>query len=76
MKPEFIKTILVSGALLLSSGLSVAYTPSGGLTYIGLRDDVATPGIDESQQGCVYREANGEWVVDDCDFVGAHNACL
>lgn len=49
-----------------------AYEPSGGLNYID-------PGNSEFR--CVYRNANknaageGDWVVDDCDYVGAHYAC-
>jgi hypothetical protein len=61
---------------LFFSSLTFSYNP--GLTYDPSRDDALTVGIDESEQGCVYRESDaslGAWVVDDCDYVGAHYAC-
>jgi hypothetical protein len=61
---------------LFFSSLAFSYNP--GLTYDPSRDDALTVGIDESEQGCVYRESDaslGAWTVDDCDYVGAHYAC-
>lgn len=34
-----------------------------------------TVGKVEPDRGCVYREAAGDWVINDCEGVGAHNAC-
>jgi hypothetical protein len=63
---------------LLFTSLSFSYTPAGGLNYLPGRDDVGTGTINESMQGCVYRESDAggaDWTVDDCDYVGAHYAC-
>lgn len=61
---------------LLFSSMSFSYDP--GLNYLPARDDSGTASIDESEQGCVYREsdaAGANWTVDDCDYIGAHYAC-
>lgn len=53
-----------------------SYNP--GLSYDISRDNGLTALIDESKLGCVYRNSDAigsAWVVDDCDYVGAHYAC-
>lgn len=45
---------------------SQAYNP--GLKYNGV---AAAP----DKTGCVYVESNGDWVIGNCDYKGAHNAC-
>jgi hypothetical protein len=74
------KQIMLSFTLgvitLFFTSISFSYDP--GLTYKPSRDIAGTVGIDESEQGCVYRESDastGAWTVDDCDYVGAHYAC-
>lgn len=60
---------------LFFASLSFSYDP--GLNYKPVRNIDGT-GVDESEQGCVYRESDaalGAWTVDDCDYVGAHYAC-
>lgn len=70
---QFILSFTFTVITLLFSSLSFSYSP--GLTYKSGRDDINTSSIDESKQGCVYRESSGAWTVDDCDYVGAHYAC-
>jgi hypothetical protein len=62
--------------ILFFTSFSFSYDP--GLAYKSSRDNSLTAGVNESEQGCVYRESNsgsGAWTVDDCDYVGAHYAC-
>lgn len=69
-------SFIISAITLSFSSLAFSYDP--GLTYKPSRDDILTADIDESMQGCVYRESDagtGDWTVDDCDYVGAHYAC-
>jgi len=69
------KKYLLTVYILLQSFTSLvqAYEPDDGLKTIPTRDN---PNL-----GCVYRNANknaageGDWVIDSCDYVGAHNAC-
>ena len=75
-KKQMMLSFLVAISALFFTSLSFSYNP--GLNYLPARDDVSTGGINESQQGCVYREsdaAGGSWTVDDCDYIGAHYAC-
>ncbi len=75
-KKQLLLSFILGVVTLFFTSLSFSYNP--GLTYDPTRDDSNTVGINESEQGCVYREsdaATGAWVVDDCDYVGAHYAC-
>ena len=75
-KKQMMLSFIVAISTLFFTSLSFSYNP--GLNYLPARDDVSTGGINESQQGCVYREsdaAGGSWTVDDCDYIGAHYAC-
>lgn len=75
-KKQLIPSFILAISTLFFTSLSLSYSP--GLNYIPSRDNAGTGGIDESQQGCVYRESDasgGRWTVDDCDYVGAHYAC-
>lgn len=75
-KKQLIPSFILAISTLFFTSLSSSYSP--GLNYLPSRDNGATGSINESQQGCVYREsdaAGGSWTVDDCDYVGAHYAC-
>jgi hypothetical protein len=75
-KKQLIPSFILAISTLFFSSLSLSYNP--GLNYLPSRDNAGTGSINESQQGCVYREsdaAGGSWTVDDCDYVGAHYAC-
>lgn len=51
---------------LLLSLPGYAYNP--GLKYNGI--DAAA-----DKTGCVYLESDGDWIIGDCDYKGAHSAC-
>ena len=73
---QVIPSFILAISTLFFSSLTLSYNP--GLNYLPSRDNAGTGSIDESQQGCVYRESDasgGSWTVDDCDYVGAHYAC-
>jgi len=75
-KKQVIPSFILAISTLFFSSLTLSYNP--GLNYLPSRDNAGTGSIDESQQGCVYRESDasgGSWTVDDCDYVGAHYAC-
>ena len=75
-KKQWIPSFILAISTLFFSAVSLSYNP--GLNYLPSRDDSNTGSIDESQQGCVYRESDasgGSWTVDDCDYAGAHYAC-
>ena len=75
-KKQLIPSFILAISTLFFTSLSLSYNP--GLNYLPSRDNAGTGSINESQQGCVYREsdaAGGSWSVDDCDYVGAHYAC-
>ena len=76
VEKQNLQALMLGVFTLIFSSLSFSYDP--GLTYLPSRDDAGTGGINEAQQGCVYRESDaslGVWTVDDCDYVGAHYAC-
>jgi hypothetical protein len=51
---------------LLLSSLGYAYNP--GLKYNGADAEA-------DKTGCVYLESDGDWIIGECDYKGAHNAC-
>ena len=75
-KKQIIPSFILAISTLFFASLSFSYNP--GLVFDPNRDISATMTIDESEQGCVYRESNvggGAWQVADCDYTGAHYAC-
>ncbi|MBQ0730392.1 MAG: hypothetical protein KBT75_06815, partial [Oleispira antarctica] len=75
-KKHMLLSFTLGAITIFFTSLAFSYDP--GLTYKLSRDDLGTTGVNESEQGCVYRESDastGAWTVDDCDYVGAHYAC-
>lgn len=75
-KKQIVPSFILAITTLFFSSLSFSYNP--GLAFDSSRNIIGTA-IDESKQGCVYRDSNvsgGAWQVADCDYVGAHYACF